>query len=815
MNNEKLDIAVASSRKGPFQNKRATWADIVDTLSSTERTAETIKQYFSYTKDKQDEIKDVGGFVGGYLREGKRRNGYLTHRQIVSLDVDHAKPGSVDTWLDFCEFGNAGMFYTTHKHTHDAPRYRIVFPLSRKVNPDEYEAIARTVASWLDIDVFDDTTYQPARLMYYPSTAKDGEFLTASVAGAWLDADDVLAQLHNWQDPTCWPTSSRVQAARATDSRSKKVEDPHDKTGIVGAFCRTYGIAEAIAEFLNEVYTPCDALGEGRFTYVGGSTSGGLVVYDDSLAYSHHATDPAGQRTVNAFDLVRLHKFGELDEKAKDTEDVTRMPSYKAMAEFAANLKEVKRTIAADRRNDLASEYDKAEDRAVNVAYNADWIDELETNKNGTFKSTINNIVLILTHDELLEGGIGFNEFEHRETALKAMPWDKKGLTYPRPFIDADEAQLRLYLERAYGITGVGKITDGITVIMRTNTYHPVRTYLDALAWDGTPRAEELLIKLFGAEDTPYTRAVTRKTLTAAVARIYRPGIKFDHVLTILGDEGTGKSSMIDTLANGWYTDSVMKYSGKEGMESIQGSWLVELAELAGLRYSEDEEVKHFVSKREDKFRVAYGKRLDYFPRTCIFIGTSNKDDILKGINGNRRWWIVNTFGRKGALTWKEYLTPDTVAQIWAEAKELFAQGETLYLDSELEGVARDIQDAHLEKDDRAGIVREYIERKLPKGWATMDIHERRAWLYDLEGTGSEGRTTVSCIEVWAECYGKNPENCERKDSLAIARILKTFRDWVQESKPRRIPVYGMQKVYTKGGDAGVRRKMGELGNKG
>lgn len=812
MSNEQLNIAVATSRKGPFSNKRATWAAIVETLSNTERTKETIAQYFSYTKDKQDDIKDVGGFVGGYLREGKRRNGYVEHRQIVALDVDHEKPNCFDMWLDFREFNNAGMFYTTHKHTPEAPRYRIVFPLNRKVNPDEYEAIARTVASWLGIDYFDDTTYQPARLMYYPSTSRDGIFVADSIDGPFMDADEVLASLPNWEDPTCWPTSSRVKEARNTE-RKARVEDPDEKTGIVGAFCHSYTISEAIAEFLSDVYLPCDAFGPGRYSYAGGSTAGGLVVYDDKLAYSWHATDPAGQQTVNAFDLVRLHKFGDLDAKAKNTEDITRMPSYKAMAEFAANLKVVKRAIAADRRNNLAADYDAAEQKALGVAFNDEWIEELETNKNGTFKSTINNMVLILTNDEALAGGIGYNEFEHRETVIKAMPWDKAGTNYPRPFVDADEAQLRLYFERAYGLSGVGKVTDAITIVMRGNTYHPVRTYLDALAWDGVERLDTLLITLFGAEDTPYVRTVTRKALAAAVARIYTPGVKFDHVLTLLGDEGTGKSSMVDTLANGWYTDSVMKYSGREALEAIQGAWLVELAELAGLKYSEDEEVKQFVSKREDRFRVAYGKRTDYFPRTCIFIGTSNKDDVLRGINGNRRWWIVNTFGRKGSVQWKEYLTPATVAQIWAEAKERLAQGETLYLPAELENVAREIQDAHLEKDDRAGIVREFIERKLPKNWATLDTFERRAWL-DMGGEGTEERTTVSGIEVWAECYGKPIENYERKESLAIARILKTFRDWVPVG-PARIPLYGQQKIYAKGGTAAARQGGDKLGNKG
>lgn len=414
-NNITLDIATASTcRATKWQNKRTTWQDIVNTLSQTERTSETIKQYFSYSKDKQGEIKDVGGFVGGYLREGRRKKGYVDYRQIVCLDVDY---GTLDLWIDFGLMEYAGCMYTTHKHTPEDPRLRIVFPLSRKVSPDEYEAIARVVASWLGIDAFDDTTYQPTRLMYYPSTSKDGEFIFHYTDGPIMDADEVLAELPAWQDPTTWPVSSRVKDVVKRDG-SGKVEDPEDKGGIVGAFCRAYTMDEAIAEFLTEVYEPCEELGHDRYSLVGGSTSGGLVVYDNKLAYSHHATDVAGGKLLNAFDLVRLHKFADLDEKAKPDTEITKLPSYKAMAEFAETCKSVKRLFAEERRERALQDYAELEEAADQIRRKTcqkvlaelldyvEWVDFHERAELKPKAAVPRNVYQVIVVDEIMKAAV-------------------------------------------------------------------------------------------------------------------------------------------------------------------------------------------------------------------------------------------------------------------------------------------------------------------------------------------------------------------------------------------------------------------------
>lgn len=714
-NDINLYIATAKScNAAKWKNQKTTWAKVAESLSDTERTKETIKQYYSYTKDRQDEIKDVGGFVGGKLLPGTakikgkdvtfaapfgwRRKGFVDHRQLVALDVDF---GTLDVWLDFKLLEVAGLFYTTHKHQPDNPRFRIVFPLDRPVSPDEYECIARVVASWLNIEVFDDTTYQPTRLMYYPSTSRDGEYLYDIVDAPVMIADDVLNDLDDWTDVTTWPVSSREKEVRK--ATADQVEDPIEKHGIVGAFCRAYTIEEAIAEFLPGIYNPCEELGEDRYTFAAGSTSGGLVIYDHKLAYSHHNTDPAGGKLCNAFDLVRLHKFADLDEKAKPDTESTKLPSYRAMADFAGKLKDVKKEIVRERRENLGAEYDDAIEQAREVGDADEWVGDLETEgKSGTIKSTIDNVCLILNNDEHLKDRLRLNLLSMWDEVAKPFMWDKNTSRYPRPSEDNDIHQIRRYMERCYGISGDKLITTGMAIVSYDNGYHPLKDYLDALpAWDGTPRLEELLIRLFGAADTPYTRAVTAKTFCAAVKRVYQPGTKFDHMLVLIGTGGNGKSTFLSKMGGEWFTDNVkLTTDDKQNLAIMRGRWILEIAEMSGFNKKEAEFTKQFLSRTEDIYKRPYDRKEIVFPRQSVFIGTHNKSDFLHDETGNRRYWPIQTTTDKGgAMGVWNYLTPVTVAQIWSEAKERVAQGEPLYLDIELEEQAEQVQSRHMETD--------------------------------------------------------------------------------------------------------------------
>lgn len=336
-----LTIATGRSRtEKDWKNREMLWSQLVDRLSRTTRTGETFAEYTKMTKAQQDQIKDVGGFVGGSLKGGRRKTEAVVWRQVITLDADFVKGdfwASVETML-----GCACLVYSTHKHSPQNPRLRLVIPLTRPITPDEYPAVSRRIAADLGIDFFDDTTYQPHRLMYWPSTAADGEYVFHYSDEPWLDPDTILARYPDWKDTSYWPESSRVQQAR--QKLADKQGDPLSKPGVVGAFCRTYTITAAIEKFLSDIYGPA---GEGRYTYLPGSTAGGLVVYDnDTFAYSHHGTDPIGGKLVNAFDLVRLHKFGSLlDEDATPGTPTVKLPSYEAMLEFCQNDELVKETL--------------------------------------------------------------------------------------------------------------------------------------------------------------------------------------------------------------------------------------------------------------------------------------------------------------------------------------------------------------------------------------------------------------------------------------------------------------------------------------
>ena len=782
-----LDVALGNSRKTKsWKNKPLLWSELLERLSKVTRTPETVAEYKAMSRAQQSEIKDVGGFVGGYALNGSRSA--IGHRSVLCLDADYA---DADLWPDWeMLFGNAAAVYSTHKHTPEKPRLRLVVPLSRNVTPDEYQAIGRRVAATLGIDKFDDTTYQPQRVMYWPSCSQDGEYVFEHMDAAWLDVDAVLRTYHNWADVSSWPMSSRVAdiAKRTAD----KQKDPLDKGGLVGAFCRAYTIREAVEAFV-PTYQPCDE--PGRYTYTEGSTAAGVVIYEDKFSYSHHATDPASGQLVNAWDLVRLHRFGELDANCDPDTPASSRPSYKAMTRLATEDERVGTQLVNDRLAAAADDFAEA----LPEEGDADaWKAKLKHTEKGTLAATIENVVVILRNDPRLKGALALNEMDHNIVTRQSLPW--RQVTGISQWVDADDAALRFYLERLYGISSKDKIFDAVNVVASENKFHPVRDYLDGCTWDGVPRVETLLVDYLGAEDSAYTRAVTRKTLAAAVARIYRPGCKFDYMLTLRGRQGLGKSALIAKLGGAWFSDTFSTIQGKEAYEQVMGVWIMEVGELAGMRKAEAETIKLYISKQTDRFRPAYGRRLQEFPRQCIFIGTTNENQFLRDTTGNRRFWVVDTPNDPARDMWDE-LTEAAVRQIWAEAVEIYKRGEKLYLPRELEKVAREVQEAYEEENPRTGLVAEYLERLLPEGWEKLDIYSRRQWL-ETDAVGTTKRETVTTLEIWAEALNGNPDKLDRYAAKEIRDIMATLPEWRHQGNKRiTARPYGRQRYYERVGE--------------
>lgn len=782
-------LSVGNSRMDKkYNGLEMTYEEFISRLSKTTYTAETMEQFKKLPKGKQDDIKDVGGFVLGKLKGGRRKKECVISRSAVTLDMDYGTPCILDELEMF--FDMKMVVYSTHKHTPEKPRLRVIIFLTRDITPDEYGAVSRMLASDIGIELFDDSTYEPSRMMYWPSTSSDGEYVFREIDGTIVDPDSVLARYKDWHDVSAWPVSNR-QSTVVQKSMTKQA-DPLKKEGLIGAFNRTYSVTQAIDKFLSDVYRPSQAI-PGRYDYIPADSAAGVVIYDDLFAYSHHATDPCCGKLLSAFDIVRLHKFGELDEKAKDGTAPGKLPSFIAMQDFVLQDDAAKETLMKEKR-ELAAEEFSDED--------TDWQSRLEMDRRGNIIDNIRNVGLITKYDENFKSVV-YNEFKDTLDVIGPLPWEQ----VKQGWNDTDFANAKVYFGTKYGIWSPAKFKDAILATASSERrYHPIKEYFETLTWDGIPRVDTLLIDYFGADDTPYTRAVIRKTLVAAVARIYKPGTKFDSILVLNGPQGVGKSTFFAILGKQWFSDSlsISDMKDKTASEKLINNWILEISEMSGIRKTEVEVVKSFVSRQDDKFRQAYGVNVESHPRKCIIVGSTNSEGgFLRDVTGNRRFWPVHVPGTGKYHPWEL----DCTDQIWAEAIHLYNEGEDLFLKGKEAEEAYKMQQDAMESDDREGIISEYLERLLPENWADMDIYQRRAFLgggeFESQGiTGTIRRERVCVMEIWVECFGKERPNIKKADSYEIEGILNKIGGWkkydANTTGKTRIPIYGVQKTFVR-----------------
>ncbi len=743
-------------------------------------------------KPKQDELKDVGGFVGGTFSGTQRKADKVTGRDLVTLDMDNIPPAQTQAVLQRAAALGCGFcVYSTRKHEEAKPRLRLIVPLDRTCTADEYEPIARKLAELIGIELCDPTTFQASRLMYYPSVSADGEYVYCAEDKPFLSADGVLGMYGDWRDVSQW--SSVPNAAQVRRRLAAKQGDPTEKKGVVGAFCRVYDVNAAIEKFLADVYTEC---APDRYTYAAGSTTGGAVVYEDGkFLYSNHATDPAGGRLCNAFDLVRLHKFSEQDGEAKEGTPTNRLPSFKAMCEFAVADSAVSALINRERYEAATSEFGAQ----AQAEGDSDWISKLALHaETGKPLKTIDNVLMILENDPLLKGKFSFDEFSNRVFICGAVPWENREDKHD--WTDNDDAGLRHYLERTYAITGKDRITDACSLCCRRHSFNAVKSYLLALPqWDGVKRLERLFIEYLGAADTPYVRAAARKSLVAAVARAMQPGVKYDTMPILSGPQGLGKSTLLRTLGGEWFNDSLSSFEGKEACEMIQGSWLVELGELNGLTRSENNQVKQFLSKTDDIYREPYGRRTGHYPRRCVFFGTTNEKEFLRDHTGGRRFWPIDCAVQKPTRSVFKELAGET-EQIWAEALMYWRMGERLYLEGDAARTAQSEQEKHMESSAKEGVIREFVSRKVPPDWQKRDLSQRR--LYWANEFGQQGkdlveRDRVCALEVWCECLGGDIKYMKKADAKEINNILAGIKELRKCGETMRFGVsYGVQRGF-------------------
>lgn len=794
-----ISISAGNNRKSiSWKPQTLSVAELWERLRTPARGTETQAEYFTMPKRQQDDLKDVGGFVAGTLSSSHRKANAVTGRDVVTLDFDNIPNYKTAAVIDKVRrLGVSFCIYSTRKHTDsNGPRLRILFPLDRTVTADEYEPCARRMAEYIGIEQADPTTFEPSRLMYWPSCSADGEYVFEYGDAPFVSAAGLLESYTDWHDITSWP---QVQG-KAVNYKALAVKqgNPEEKPGLVGAFCRIYNIPAAMEKYLPGLYEAVDS-DNNRYTYLNGSTAGGAITYDNNrFLYSHHATDPCSGRLVNAFDLVRLHKFGELDDEAKEGTPSNRLPSYTAMCDLAVNDSAVVALMSKERIAEAINDFQGV---AATTENDTDWMLNIRRTKTGMVEKTIQNIRYILANDPNLKDKVALNEFSGRREVLDRLPWNAEADR--RLWSDTDNNGLYEYMESCYGITGRGNIDAAIDLESAQHSFNDITDYLNGLTWDGVPRLDTILIDYLGAVDDSYTRAVSRKAFTAAVNRAMVPGCKFDNMLILCGPQGIGKSTLLDKMSRGWFNDNIRTFEGKEASELLPGVWIVEVAELDAFKKSDVSRIKQFLSLRVDRYRAAYGRNMSEFQRRCVFFGTCNQMDFLQDITGNRRFWPVDVgINARQKLVWKD-LDGQTIDQIWAEAKTRWQMGEPLYLTGEVEKLSHEKQEQHRDASPREGMIIDFVRKQVPDDWSKWSLDHRRDF-WNMEAHGDYklvDRDRITPIEVWRELFNGSARDYSRTDIAEIRAVISNMPDWYKSDKPFYVSKdYGQQRGFIRRG---------------
>lgn len=691
-------------------NKVRSWKEFYTRLSTPVRTGETRSKFDEMTKSEQDALKAIDGWISTAQCQNNKRNlKNILPRNLLSLDIDYCEVDTMkaianaDTPLSRFE----SFTHSSRRHTARKPRLRQFYPLKRDVSPEEYHALVRIVSYIFDgkrepIIQVDSVSARPAQMMFRPTVSKDGDWFSHHQEGALLDPDEIFGLWKKKRgDPLDLANLPLYDQEKELRRSAAESENPLTKRGVIGAFCRAYRIEDVMEKFIPGAYIESGV--KNRYLAASGTSTPGAIVFDDGLfLYSFHNHDPAGGKNVNAFDLVRLNKFGHLDEEIETAEtDITKLPSYKAMIAFAKEDEGVKHELASEQREVLSHFEDESDEpenkneeeeedhigedplpKKSKKEKKGDFLGKLDRDKQLRILPTIRNYNLILQHDPRLRGAIRYNEFTGQINLCKTI---KSGIDIIPDKIcrdpeggdlmaDEDDSILRAIFDHSdapgYGIQNhIGNLRDAVVNSARNRPFHPVKTYLESLEWDGENRIDDFLIRFLRLEDTPYNREVSRKMLLASVTRIYEPGHKFDFITILEGPQGIRKSTFIKELyGQRWFGELDCKLdSPKEIMEVTPGKWGMEMPELDSMKKADAPVFKKFMRKQEYVSRMAYGHRATVMLTQFVCWGSTNETKYLRDSTGLRTFWPVACGIEKGDHIDTERVRAER-DQLWAEA---------------------------------------------------------------------------------------------------------------------------------------------------
>lgn len=763
-----LAIATAPKRDSiKWKNEVVAWSDIKAWMSTP------------------DNKKEAGNFVLGRLNGERRNKNSIEARSALTLDVDHPDEEFLDR---LSEVAYLHIWHTTYSSTPDNPRYRLIIPLDREISPAEYEAAARGVMETLGMEAFDPGSIQPERYMFKPSTQKEAWFLWGEHQGEVADADVLIAMAPESLAglppirPTRWKTP------------------PFEMAGMVGEFNRAY---EDLDDLIEAYDLPYERAGSKRWTLKGAvGSAAGVGEVAPGLWYSHHGGDPAYGEAQCAFDLVRIHQFGALDEDVRTKTPVNKKPSYVRMVEVATQDERVVASLFSAIEEDFekaetpaapASDPDPDGDSEEDTEAPKDWRTKLQINKAGTVVDSLANWDLIMENDRDFKALVR-NEMTNSIEVDRDLDW-RRYRPSDRTWTTHDLQILKNRVEKRYRLRAAKERVEEMVILTAFNRQvDPVVDYLKSLddKWDGRPRLETCLP---GVKPTAFTRLVARKSFVAAVARAMDPGIKWDHSLILFGDEGLGKSYWVDKMSKGWTAD-LGDIRRPDTLLKISRTWIVVSDEGHSLKKADADEQKEFLTRRVDVFRAPYERQVADHPRRCVIWGSTNDDVFLRRQQGNRRFLIVKCENKVDF----DALTDDYVDQVWAEAYHLWQKGEVLFLDEVESELAVEEREFFTEDDALAGRIGAFLDMKVPDNWQKMGQEARKQhyWEHRDDGiAGGDNDIQVTCpVQIWFELMGEM-RSPQPADLRLIRESMKNVPGWRRAVKPIYFDKsYGVQRVY-------------------
>ena len=398
----------------------------------------------------------------------------------------------------------------------------------------------------------------------------------------------------------------------------------------------------------------------------------------------------------------------------------------------------------------------------------------LESTEKGGVRNSIRNCLTVFQNDPLLSGAIAKNLLTERTDIIKPIGYHRTGTA----ITDTDMNYLLLYLEETYGLTSEKKIAAAIGIVANENGYHPIRDYLNGLSWDGTERIRTCLHHFLGADSDQYTYEALRLFMLGAISRVFKPGCKFEVMLCLVGGQGAGKSTFFRLLAvkDEWFSDDLKKIDDDNVYRKMQGHWIIEMSEMIATANARSiEDIKSFISRAKETYKVPYETHPADRLRQCVFGGSSNTMDFLPlDRSGNRRFLPIMVHPEKAEvhILEDEAASRAFVDMMWAEAMFIYHNSPVkLTLSKDMDRELRELQKQFMPEDTKAGLIQSFLD--------------------------NFGGTQVCSKLIYAEALNHTFYEPKQWEIREINEIMNnSIEGWTPFSNPRIFSKYGRQRGW-------------------